>query len=132
MNPPPLFIIRDDYIRLGLLLSSLGVARPGGVIEKLRGELARATIIDSAEAPADLVTMHARVEFEYLGTGEVEEYVLVYPERADAASGRLSILAPVGTALLGLRAGDTIDWPTPGGMRRLQVRRVTQPAVTAG
>ena len=132
MNPPPLFIIRDDHVRLGLLVSSLGRVPAGGIVEKLRGELARATVIDSASASADLVTMHARVEFEYLGTGEIEEYVLVYPERADAASGRLSILAPVGTALLGLRAGDTIDWPTPGGMRRLRVRRVTQPAVAAG
>jgi regulator of nucleoside diphosphate kinase len=132
MNPPSLSIVRDDYIRLGLLLSSLGRARAGGVVEKLRGELARATVIDPAAAPADLVTMHARVEFEYLGTGEIEEYALVYPERADAANGRLSILAPVGTALLGLRAGDTIDWPTPGGIRRLRVRRVTQPALVAG
>lgn len=130
MNPPPLFIIRDDYIRLGLLLSSLGYARAGGVIEKLRGELARATVVDAANAPADLVTMHARVEFEYLDSGEIEDYVLVYPERADAANGLLSILAPVGTALLGLRAGDTIDWPTPGGIRRLRVRRVVQPVGT--
>ena len=66
-------------------------------------------------------------QIEDLGSNEVEEYVLVYPDRANIAEGRLSILAPVGTALIGARSGAIVDWPTPGGIRRLKIHRVTPP-----
>jgi regulator of nucleoside diphosphate kinase len=68
------------------------------------------------------------VEFEDLGTGEVEEYTITFPERANVEKKRLSILAPIGTALIGYRVGDLVSWSTPGGVRQLKIRRVNVPA----
>ena len=71
--------------------------------------------------------MEASVEFEDLGTNEIEDYTITFPDRADIARKRISILAPIGTALIGCRVGDTVKWSTPGGVRQLKVRRVTAP-----
>lgn len=121
----PLYISRNDYTQLRLFVDAAlrSGARPA--LEKLRTELDRAAIIDPAALPQDIVTMDSRVQFEDLGTGEIEEYTLTFPDRADIGAGRLSILAPVGTALLGYRVGAVVDWPTPGGIRRLKIHRVT-------
>ena len=121
----PLYISRNDYTQLRLFLDAALRSRANPALEKLRTELDRATIIDPAALPQDLVTMDSRVRFEDLGTGEIEEYTLTFPQRADIAEGRLLILAPVGTALLGFRTGDIVDWPTPGGIRRLKIHHVT-------
>lgn len=120
----PLHLLREDHARLRLLLSALPRSPGQTPGEKLRGELDRAILVDATAAPAGLVTLDSEVEFEDLGTGEVEQYTLTMPERADVASRRLSVLAPIGTALIGFRTGDVVDWPTPGGMRRLRIRRV--------
>lgn len=115
-------------MKLRLLLSSAlntGAASLG--LRKLRDELDRATVVDPAAFPADVVTMDSAVEFEDLETGEIEEYTITFPELADVDAGRISVLAPIGTALIGCRAGSVIKWSTPGGVRRLKVRRVTAP-----
>src|SRR5688572_21989858 len=127
MNPAPLYITRQDHHRLSLIVRTL--LRPGApaALEKLRDELGRALILDAAALPPDVVTMGARVQIEDLETNEIEDYTLVYPDQANIAEGRLSILAPVGTALLGYRIGAIVDWPTPGGIRRLKIHRVTPP-----
>jgi regulator of nucleoside diphosphate kinase len=121
----PLYISRNDYTQLRLFVDAALRSRANPALEKLRAELDRAAIIDPAALPQDIVTMDSRVQFEDLGTGEIEEYTLTFPEKADISEGRLSILAPVGTALLGFRTGDIVDWPTPGGMRRLKIHHVT-------
>lgn len=127
MNHSPLYITRDDHNRLSLLVTATLRSHPSAALEKLRGELARATVIDPAALPADIVAMGSRVRFEDLYSGETEEYLLTYPDQADIGEGRLSILAPVGTALIGYREGDIVDWPTPGGIRRLKIHGVTPP-----
>ncbi len=129
MNPTPLYITRDDHNRLHLLINAALRTKRSAALEKLRGELDRAVVIDPAALPPDIVAMGSRVKIEDLYTGEIEEYTLTYPDRADIAAGRLSILAPIGTALIGFREGSIVDWPTPGGIRRLKIHRVTQPAL---
>lgn len=124
MNSSPLYITRDDHTRLRLLLHASLRSGSTPALERLRGELDRATIIDPAAIPPGGVTMGSRVRFEDLATQEIEEYTLVFPDRADIAAGRLSILAPIGMALLGYREGDIVDWPTPGGVRRLKIHGV--------
>ncbi len=121
----PLYISRNDYTQLRLFVDAALRSGAKPALEKLRAELDRAAIIDPGALPQDIVTMDSRVQFEDLRTGEVEEYTLTFPEKADIAAGRLSILAPVGTALLGFRTGAIVDWPTPGGIRRLKIHRVT-------
>lgn len=119
-------------MKLRLLLSgALNVGAASLALRKLRDELDRATIVDPAAFPTDVVTMDSAVEFEDLETGEIEEYTITFPERADVDAGRISVLAPIGTALIGCRVGSVVNWSTPGGARRLKVRRVTVPAVAA-
>jgi regulator of nucleoside diphosphate kinase len=131
MNHPPIILSRDDHAKLRLLLTTALHSSASAALQKLREELDRAAVIDPEAFPADVVTMESAVEFEDLGTSEVEEYTITYPDRADIEHKRISILAPIGTALIGCRVGDIVKWSTPGGVRQLKVRRVTAPATTA-
>jgi regulator of nucleoside diphosphate kinase len=126
MNSPPLSLSRDDYSKLRLLLAAALYSNSGAALRKLRDELDRAAVVDPGSLPDDVVAMESTVQYEDLATGETEEYVLTYPELADVGRRRLSILAPIGTALIGCRVGDVVTWATPGGLRRLRVRRVTR------
>lgn len=128
MNHTPIYISRDDYTKLRLLLATALHSNASAALEKLREELDRAAVIDPAAFPADVVTMDSTVEFEDLGTSEIEKYTITFPENADVERKRISILAPIGTALIGCRVGDIVKWSTPGGIRQLKVRRVEAPA----
>lgn len=128
MNHSTLYITHEDNSKLRLLISSaLYSASTNPALQKLRGELDRAAVIDLNAIPPGLVTMGSHVEFEDFATGEIEDYVITFPDRADVAQKRISILAPIGTALIGCREGDLISWSTPGGLRRLRILRVLQP-----
>lgn len=124
MNPPLLQISSDDHRKLSLLLGHTPTSALGPAQAKLREELKRALVLDPSALPADVVAMGTEVELLDLATGEVEIYVLSYPEKADPTQGRLSVLAPIGTAIIGYRQGDEIHWPTPGGLRRILIRAV--------
>jgi regulator of nucleoside diphosphate kinase len=124
MNHTPIYITRDDYSKLRLLLATALYSNKSAALEKLRAELDRASVIDPLAMPSDVVTMDSTVEFEDLDSGEVEEYTITFPERANVEHQRLSVLAPIGTALIGCRVGDLVNWSTPGGVRQLKVRRV--------
>lgn len=127
MNHTPIYISRDDYSKLRLLIATAPYSDASKALATLRNELDRAAVIDPSAFPADVVTMNSTVEFEDLGTSEIEEYTITFPENADVANHRISVLAPIGTALIGCRVGDIVKWSTPGGIRRLKVRRVTAP-----
>jgi len=91
-------------------------------------ELARAEFCSAESLPADVVTMKSRVRFLDEDTGEEHAVELVYPRAADVELGRVSVLTPVGAALIGLRRGSAIDWPNRlGAMRRLRIIEVVQP-----
>ncbi len=93
--------------------------------EWLGEELDRATIVDDARIPRDVVTIGSRVCFADERKGTVREVVLVYPSESNASAGRISVLAPVGAALLDLRVGDLIEWPLPlGGTAIIRIRSV--------
>lgn len=96
-------------------------------LQPLRTELARAEVLPSAAMPKEVIRMGSKVELEDLGNGEVDAYTLVYPEQADVAAGKISILVPIGMGIIGFAEGDTFSWKTPGGMRRLLIRKVEQP-----
>jgi regulator of nucleoside diphosphate kinase len=113
-----LLVSATDYARLRALAAGHPLAE----------ELDRAIVVPQDRVPEDLITMHSRLVYVDETAGMRREVELVYPEEANATAGRVSILAPVGSALLGLSAGDTIDWEFPGGeTRRLRVERVLQP-----
>jgi regulator of nucleoside diphosphate kinase len=94
---------------------------------RLEDELERATVVPQAELPADVIRMHSRIQLKDLETGVELNYVLVYPHQAGSFPGAISVVAPVGTALLGHAAGAEIEWVVPRGVRRLKVLAVRPP-----
>ena len=111
---PPITISSLDAARLEKMLGALDANRfPDS--EDLRAELDRADIVKPEEVPPDVVTMNSTVIFRIASSGKEFSLTLVYPGDIDGNAGRISILAPVGGALLGLREGDEISWPGPGG-----------------
>ena len=93
--------------------------------QDLENELGNAIVVPSTEIPPDVVTMNSRVVFEDVQSDARNTVTLVYPSRADASAGCISVLAPVGQALLGLRVGQTIDWAVPAGrVRQLRIVEV--------
>ncbi len=127
MTKHPIVVTEADYNRLSALLDSefAKVISPVEYLDDLRAELQRARIVRPDKTPRNVVTMNSTVTLRDLDTGERETYTLVYPDQADIANNRLSILAPVGTAILGQRRGDELRWRVPSGVRRLRVQRIT-------
>lgn len=109
-----------------------GEYRGSVYLDKLRGELDRAQIVLPQDVPADVITMNSKVALLDLDTQEEEIYTLVYPENANTAEGKVSILAPIGTAMLGYRVGDVFEWEVPAGKRRLKVEKILYQPEAAG
>jgi regulator of nucleoside diphosphate kinase len=116
-------ITEGDMLRLRQLLGARarGAALDQEHLESLAQELDRAIVVSEAESPRDVVGMGTRVRVRDLDSGETKDYTIVYPWEADVESNKVSVLAPLGTALLGYRVGDEIEWRMPGGVRRLRI-----------
>lgn len=112
-NRPPITLSSLDAVRLEKILDSLGSSLVPNW-EDLQTELDRANIVKPEEMPPDVVTMNSTVTFRIEPSDKEFSLTLVYPNDNDS-SEKISILAPVGSALLGLREGDEISWPKPGG-----------------
>ena len=126
---PPIVISRTDYERLAALVDS---RQRSALWRTLADELSRADIVEPEAVPATVVTMGSAVEYVDDSTGESRRVVLVYPGQEDISAGRVSVLTPVGTALIGLAVGHTAAWQTRSGeWKSLTVRRVTPPAPSA-
>lgn len=129
-----IYITELDYNRLNGLIDRTrernGADRE--YLNKLEAELDRAEIVDSNDVPADVITMRSKVRLKDLVSGESNTYSLVFPTEADFAEGKISVLAPIGTAILGYKQGDTIEWPVPSGLRRLKVEEVLYQPESAG
>ena len=120
-------ITQDDMARLTELVRqgrTEALRRDHEHLEDLEQELGRAEVVATEDAPVDVVTVGSTVRIRDLDTGARLVYTVVFPHEADLAARRISVLAPVGTALIGYRVGDVIDWRTPGGTRRLQIEAV--------
>ena len=89
--------------------------------DSLEGELHRAVIVEPRAVPADVVTMNSEVVYEDCTTFAKRCVRIVYPKDADAARGHVSVLAPIGSALLGLRVNQSIEWRVPSGTKRIRV-----------
>lgn len=123
MNTNNRILVTDqDFHRLSALVSQVD----GQWAEALEEELSRANVISQREIPNDVVTMNSRVRFIDETSGQESEITLVFPQDANLSEGRISILAPVGIALLGLSVGQAIDWKMPSGVvKKLKVQGVT-------
>ena len=134
MRDSPIIISDSDILRLRGLLGSVhgGPVLDHAHLAELRIELERAIVLPVHEVPDGVVTMGATVQVRDLINDRIESYQLVYPREADAAAHRVSVLAPLGTALLGNSAGDVVEWQMPGGTRCFRIERVLQDASVAG
>src|SRR5512146_2297378 len=109
-----IYVTEQDLARLRGVVATHVSGRDAAAAQQLETELDRAVVVPREELPADVVTMNSRVVFED-ETGRRRDIHLVYPWEAAPERGRISILAPVGVALLGLSIGQEIDWPMPNG-----------------
>ena len=115
-----IFIGEHDMERLRSLIES-GSGRDAPYLARLEEELDKARIVTPKEVPEDVITMNSVVRVKDLDTGEESTYRLVFPAKAGATANAISVIAPIGTALLGYREGDVIEWTVPAGRKRMQV-----------
>ena len=126
MNDHAIIVTAADAEKLKELIRNAqrGEYRQSKYLEMLSGELARATIIDAGAIPPDVIIMNSQAALTEVDTGEEMVLTLVFPEDADPIEGKISVLAPIGTAMLGYRVGDVFEWETPGGMTKMRVERI--------
>ena len=134
MNAKNIFITKSDLLRLQRLVESL--TRPGHRdaqhLDSLKAELERAILVDAKSVPHDVVTMNSRVRVRDLDTQAELVYQIVFPRDANLQENRISVLAPIGTALLGYQTGSTIEWEVPSGRRRFYIVDVEYQPEAAG
>lgn len=122
-------ITREDRGRLQAVVDrarQLGGESPQR-LDDLQRELDRAHVVESLAGDDGIVVMNAQVRLRDVDSNEIQVYTLVYPQDADIRENRLSIFAPVGTAILGFRQGDVVAWSVPGGEIRLRIEEVLPP-----
>lgn len=113
-NQTPLILSQNDFQKLSALIEH----SHSRFAELLEEELGRASVVGDADLPKDVVAMNSKVQFQDLETGAEMTITLVYPHEAKIDENKISILAPVGSALIGLRVGQIIQWPVPSGKEK--------------
>lgn len=126
MTPEFITLTEMDYNRIhSLIEQQLLNPTPNKEIAILEEEIEQARILDFPEIPTDLVTMNSKVKYQNVTDGKENEITIVYPKSADSARGLVSVTAPLGMALLGLREDEEIDWAFPdGSVKRLKVLKI--------
>ncbi len=126
MNPKPIYITDYDLERLTDLLEAVkrGNHRGQAHLVQLQDELERAIIVAPQDVPADVITMNSTISMTDLSTGKEETFTLVYPEKSNLEQGRISILTAIGTAVIGYRVGDVIEWNFPSGKKALKITKI--------
>ncbi|HOP41263.1 MAG TPA: nucleoside diphosphate kinase regulator [Geobacteraceae bacterium] len=134
MKNRQIFVTTNDLKRLDELLSVAGAFnyRDRNDLKSLNSELGRAKIVDSRDVPPTVVTMNTRLRFLDLDDGSQTEVTLVFPAQANIDEGKISVLSPIGTALLGYAKGDKIEWMVPAGARRIQIEDILYQPESAG
>jgi len=129
-----IYITEYDMTRLEELLAAAErfEDRDKKHLRELGEELLRGEVVAPVDIPKDVITMNSKVRLKDLDSREQIIYSLVFPNEADISQNRISILAPIGTALIGYRVGDTIEWEVPAGLRRLKVEEILYQPEAAG
>ena len=126
-------ITEVDFDRLKVLMDSPRYRENDALrLASLEEELNRSKVVQVEKVPRNVVTMHSRVRVWDLGAEESDTYTLVYPADADIDEGKISVLAPLGLALLGARVGQVVEFDAPAGLRRLRVQKILYQPEAAG
>jgi regulator of nucleoside diphosphate kinase len=122
-NENDIIVTAPDHAELSSVITFTGNVsqRAKWELRLLENELKRAQIVAPDDLPPDVITMNSRAELLDLESGERMEFTLVLPVDANINDGKISVLAPLGTAMLGYRVGDEFEWHVPYGLRRLKV-----------
>lgn len=136
MESRDIYITKSDLARLrelvNISLTSKADNRELRHLESLQEELDRAHVVEPTAIPPDVVTMNSRVRLKNLDTKQESELTLVFPSLADLEHQKISVLAPIGMAILGYRSGDIVNWPVPAGALKMQIREVLYQPEAAG
>jgi regulator of nucleoside diphosphate kinase len=125
LEKPPIRVTTWDHRRLSAVVDAFRLRGRAALVEPLAEELDRAELVEPAAVPRDVVTMHSCAKFLDHDTGEARTVTLVYPGEEDSRQGKISVITPVGSALLGLQAAATMAWRTlDGRTKRLSVLEV--------
>ena len=130
MTKRTIFITEADMKRLRPLLERMKNSRDD--LKVLQQELERARVVAPEEVPPDIITMNSKARIRNVVSGEVMTYTLVFPEAADIDQGKISVVAPIGTAMLGQKVGDQFEWQVPAGPVHLRVEEVLYQPEAAG
>ena len=125
-----IYITQQDMNRLRSLIDSMKSSRED--LKTLGAELDQARVVSPSEIPPDVITMNSKAQVRDLQDNELMTYTLVFPAKANVDEGLLSVLAPIGTAMLGHRVGDEFVWHVPAGPIRLRVENVLYQPEAAG
>lgn len=130
-----IYITKTDRERLGNLIE--GVRNQDDqanftYVNRLEEELEFAEVVSPEDIPANVVTMRSKVKLKDLDTGEEKIYSIVFPSEANYEEGKISILAPLATALLGYKQGDTVEFKAPSRLRRLKIEKIIYQPESAG
>jgi len=130
----PIYVTENDMRKLRALIQSSRDSRKTNEksLQILEAELNKAKVVKSEVIPSDVITMHSEVQLLDIDTGEETTYRIVYPNQADIDKGNGSILAPIGTALLGYSVGDIIEWSVPAGTAKWKVMKISYQPESAG
>jgi regulator of nucleoside diphosphate kinase len=101
-------------------------------IKALSLELKKSEIVEPTKIPKQVATMNSKVRFKFLDSDQTLEYSIVFPEQADIANGKISILSPIATALIGYGTNDIIEWPTPSGLKKIKIEEIIYQPEAAG
>jgi regulator of nucleoside diphosphate kinase len=126
MSTRTIYITEYDHQRLRQLINEAGSTdyRGSEYLDNLELELEKGKVVTPKEVPSDVVTMNTKVRLVDLEENDEMEYTLVFPDQADLAQNKISVLAPLGTAMLGYRVGDTFSFQTPSGEAKMKVKEI--------
>lgn len=132
MNKNTIYLTDKDYNRLLQVVQSQRQKNGLFVVAALSQELKRAKVVSPTEIPADVITMNSRVRLKEMKSAAELDIDIVYPKDADVGKRKVSVLAPVGTAVLGCRVGDEVKWPVAQGMVTYKVEELIYQPEAAG
>jgi len=123
MEIKQIYITEFDMQRLSTIVEEAHhiYARDQKYLEDLQNELFDCIVIAPSEVPPNVITMNSEFSVQEVESGKVVKYMLVFPERANISEKKISVLAPIGTALLGCRVGDLVEWKAPSGMKTVKI-----------
>ena len=134
MSKKQIYITNNDMKRLRELIMVASEFGNGDkkYLRDLKNELDKGEVIDSRDVPQDVITMNSKVRLRDINTQKEMICWLVFPDDSNADQGKISILAPIGTALLGYKVGDIIEWKVPAGLTKLKIEEILYQPEAAG